>query len=306
METSEYPNEKLTLLANDMSERQIFFDSKRKWSVQNQPESFVRVVDVMGTDKSVTDAARVSYSGGGTKMIRKDIDLLRYLMRHQHYSPFAMCQVKLHLRMPLFVRDQLIRHDRFHWNIMSARYSEMPEERWQLHMHNIRAQGSDRNKQVGDGLLPQDLSERAEESYIFATQTARESYEELLRLGVCREQARAILPASQYTEAYVTATLGDWLQLLSQRVAPGAQQETRELAKTIEQCIFFFFPETLRAFWDYQRLAQSFSRLELHYLADMLTEDAVNELKEKKDPPEGMSVNEFKEFKDKISLLRNR
>ena len=103
----------------------------------------------MGDDAAIPQAARVSYAKG-TKTKRDDERLINFLMKNQHYSPFAMCQVKLHFRFPLYVNVQQLRHDRQHWNLMSARYSVMPEEKWTPDPEDIRGQGTG-NKQVGNG-----------------------------------------------------------------------------------------------------------------------------------------------------------
>ena len=178
-------------------------------------EGFVRLIDYMGSDAAIPQAARVSY-GAGTKTVREDSQLIRFLMRNEHFSPFAMCQVKLHLRLPIFVHNQFVRHDRFHWNVMSARYSEMPEESWQPKPVEVRGQGQG-NKQVGNGSMSPDAQAKASMDIARSYHQGRRTYEQLLEDGVCREQARTVLPMGQYTEAYVTANLGDWLLFLKAR-----------------------------------------------------------------------------------------
>jgi thymidylate synthase (FAD) len=221
----------------------------RKVEVLNS--GFVQIIDFMGTDESISQAARVSYAKG-TRKVSEDRDLIRFLMRHEHYSPFSMAQVKFHLRLPLFVHAQFIRHDRFSWNMMSGRYSVMPDEKWQpILPDDIRGQGSG-NKQVGSGKL----SEAAEEDAFIAVESsnhrAQLDYQELLGLGVCREQARTVLPQGQYTEGVVTANLGDWMLLLKQRLDSHAQQEIRVYAEAIQQILNQLFPISMEAFRDYQ------------------------------------------------------
>ena len=234
----------------------------------NSSGGFVRLVDYMGDDSSPAQAARVSY-GAGTKTVTEDKDLTRFLMRHEHFSPFAMAQVKIHMKFPIFIHNQMVRHDRFHWNLMSGRYSVMPEEKWSPEQEELRAQGKG-NKQVGSGELSFDHAKRAREILITANDDAQNSYEILLEHGVCREQARTILPLGQYSEGYATANLGDWLLFLKQRLAPGAQKEIQEYAIAISQILQRLFPTVMQAWEDYQLNAVTFSAQEMIWLRETL------------------------------------
>lgn len=234
---------------------------------------FVDLIDRMGTDESISQAARVSYAKG-TRKVSEDRDLIRFLMRHEHYSPFSMAQVKFHLRLPLFVHAQFIRHDRFAWNMMSGRYSVMPDEKWQPVLpEDVRGQGQG-NKQVGNGKL----SEIAEQDIYAAIQSANQHsqfvYQELLGLGACREQARTVLPQGQYTEGVVTANLGDWMLLLKQRLDPHAQSEIQVYAQAIEKILNELFPICMEAFRDYQLNRVIFSAQEMKIINALLQEDS--------------------------------
>ena len=234
----------------------------------NSSGGFVRLVDHMGDDSSPAQAARVSYSKG-TKTVTEDKDLTRFLMRHEHFSPFAMAQVKLHMRFPLFVHAQMVRHDRFHWNLMSGRYSVMPEEKWVPTPEEVRGQGKG-NKQVGDGELDTETSIGTSGLIRNAYRTSMCAYEQMLSDGVCREQARVVLPLGQYSEGYATANLGDWLLFLKQRLAPGAQKEIREYAEVIRDILFTLFPTIMQAWEDYQLNAVTFSAQEMIWIREAL------------------------------------
>lgn len=231
-------------------------------------DGFVRLVDHMGSDSAIVSAARVSYSKG-TVVKRKDEDLLRFLMRHEHYSPFSMCQVKFHVRMPLFINVQALRHDRFHWNLMSGRYSVMPTEKFSPEPEDIRGQGSG-NKQVGNGELDDNSQHVLSSVLKEANRQAETYYNLLLKEGMCREQARSILPFGQYTEGFVTANLGDWLLFLKQRLDPHAQLEIRVYAEAIRDELKKIFPVTIQAFEDYQLNSVTFSAMEMKTLRAML------------------------------------
>ena len=214
-------------------------------------DGFCKYIDHMGTDESISQAARVSYAKG-TRKVSEDRDLIRFLMRHEHYSPFSMATIKFHLRLPIFIHNQFIRHDRFHWNMMSGRYSVMPDEKWAPALpEDIRGQGQG-NKQVGNGKLDVEAEEDAFIAIESANHNSQLNYQELLNLGVCREQARAVLPQGQYTEGVVTANLGDWMLLLKQRLDPHAQLEIQVYAQAIEKILNELFPICMEAFRDYQ------------------------------------------------------
>lgn len=232
-------------------------------------EGFVRLIDYMGDDNAIPQAARVSY-GAGTKTVLEDAQLIRFLMRNEHFSPFAMCQVKLHLRLPIYVHNQFVRHDRFHWNVMSARYSEMPNEKWCPDSTEVRGQGKG-NKQVGNGEMDYDARNIAANTINAQNIGSQVVYQSLLDQGVCREQARTVLPMGQYTESYVTANLGDWLLFLKARLSPHAQLEIRVFANAIYNIFCDLFPVTMKAFKDYQLEGVKFSAQEMETLKAMLS-----------------------------------
>lgn len=206
----------------------------------------VRLVDSMGSDDAIVQAARVSY-GKGTKTIRDDRSLIRYLMRHGHTSPFEMCELKFHVRVPMDVWRQWIRHRTASVNEYSTRYSEAIDE-------CSKAQW---RKTEGSFTLEESHALSKEESEI--QKHAREVYEKRLAAGVVREQARKDLPLSNYTEAYWKIDLHNLLHFLKLRLHPHAQKEIRDYAEKIAAIVREKFPVTWQAFSDYRLKAVTFS-----------------------------------------------
>src|SRR5258705_2830005 len=179
-------------------------------------DGFVRVVDYMGADESVVQAARVSY-GAGTKRVHEDRGLIRYLLRHAHTTPFEMCEIKLHVRVPMDAWRQWIRHRMANVNEYSTRYSvaidaaqRTPDDKWRL-------QSAD-NRQGSAGFLPAEQGASLSASEATVQDQARRTYDERLAAGVAREQARKDLPLPTYTEAHWKADLHHLPQLLALRM----------------------------------------------------------------------------------------
>lgn len=228
-------------------------------------DGFVRVVDYMGTDSSIVQAARVSY-GKGTKKVNEDRGLIRYLMRHRHTTPMEMCELKLHVRVPMDHWRQWIRHRMASVNEYSTRYSEAidsaaktPAGKWRLQ--------SGRNKQGSSGYVPDTqgaILTVAEESLHAAL---RDAYQKRLDAGVAREQARKDLTLSTYTEAYWKIDLHNLLHFLSLRMDAHAQEEIRTYATVIgEEIVKAWVPISWEAFLDYRFHAMNLSRLDIEVL----------------------------------------
>nr|BDD46169.1 hypothetical protein 7 [bacterium] len=183
-------------------------------------------------------------------------------------------------------------HDRFHWNVMSARYSVMPKEKWTC--HGGWRLPSSTNKQAGENLLTGILSDEVspeiiDEDYNLPHDTplqdaatdiqetsymvSEESYNQLLNIGVCREEARSVLPMGQYTECFVTANLGDWMLFLKRRLDSHAQKEIRVYAHAIYDILSELFPVAVKAFMDFQHHAVTLSGPEISALREILAED---------------------------------
>ncbi|HEY6326427.1 MAG TPA: FAD-dependent thymidylate synthase [Candidatus Cybelea sp.] len=224
-------------------------------------DGFVRVVDYMGGDTSIVQAARVSY-GAGTKRISEDRGLIRYLMRHRHTTPFEMCEIKLHVRVPMDCWRQWIRHRTASVNEYSTRYSlaidaaqSTPERQWRRQAA-LNRQGSGEAIDLDTGST---LSERERQ----LQELARQVYDERIEAGVAREQARKDLPISTYTEAYWKINLHNLLHFLTLRMESHAQEEIRSYATVIGQKIVAAWcPFAWEAFVDYELESTHLSRLE--------------------------------------------
>ncbi len=224
-------------------------------------DGFVRVVDYMGDDSAIVQAARTSY-GKGTKRRHEDRGLIRYLMRHAHTTPFEMCEIKLHVRVPMDVWRQWIRHRTASVNEYSTRYSEAIDAAQRTSPGAWRLQSTG-NRQGSSGLLPPDEGKRLSDEEAALQRQVRDVYEARLAAGVAREQARKELPLSTYTEAYWKIDLQNLLHFLELRMDEHAQLEIREYANVIgEQIVAKWVPMTWEAFLDYRRGATRLSRIE--------------------------------------------
>ena len=224
-------------------------------------DGFVALVDCMGDDSSVVEAARVSY-GAGTRRVSDDRGLIRYLMRHRHTTPFEMAEIKLLVRVPMDTWRQWIRHRSASVNEYSTRYSvaidaaqATPPDAWRTQSAN--------NRQGSEGLLDDSVGEELSRSEAEFQQRARALYDERLQHGVAREQARKDLPLSTYTEAYWKIDLHNLLHFLALRMDAHAQWEIRQYATVIgEQIVRPLFPLVWEAFVDYRLEAMYLTRLD--------------------------------------------
>lgn len=229
-------------------------------------DGFVRLVDYMGSDESIVQAARVSY-GAGTKRVHEDRGLIRYLMRHRHTTPFEMCEVKLHLRVPMDAWRQWIRHRVSSTNEYSTRYSVAIDAAQRTEPGAWRRQAPGNRQGSGETLDPAEgaaLTARERE----VQELARRVYEERLERGVAREQARKDLPLSTYTEAYWKIDLHNLLHFLALRMDPRAQEEIRRYAEVIGgEIVRRWCPVAWEAFLDYRFHALELSRPERELVA---------------------------------------
>ncbi|MFO7653651.1 MAG: FAD-dependent thymidylate synthase [Candidatus Krumholzibacteriia bacterium] len=229
-------------------------------------DGFVRLVDYMGDDAAIVQAARVSY-GAGTRKVNDDRGLIRYLMRHRHTTPFEMCELKLHVRVPMDAWRQWIRHRMASVNEYSTRYSvaiataqRTAPEQWRL-----QAGG---NRQGSEGYLDAGAGAGLTEQERVLQDHARTVYDERLGLGVAREQARKDLPLCTYTEAYWKMDLHNLLHFLSLRMEAHAQEEIRAYARVIgEEIVARWVPAAWEAFLDYRFHGRVISRTEDEILA---------------------------------------
>ena len=245
-------------------------------------DGFVRLVATMGSDADVVQAARVSY-GAGTKTPSDDRGLIRYLMRHKHTTPFEMVEFKFHVRAPIFVARQWLRHRTASVNELSARYSVV--DTGYFLPETLRAQ-SETNKQCSgqdlDGAELLLLKQKASCDLAFHT------YDELVKKGCSRELARTHLPQSTYTEFYWKINLHNLLHFLKLRLDDHAQKEIRDLAEQVAVHVKATVPVTWEAFEDFVLGSVTLSRLEVealrtgaHTLGPGATKREENEFKEK-------------------------
>ena len=230
-------------------------------------KGFVRLVDSMGSDASIVQAARVSY-GEGTKKVSEDEGLIRYLLRHRHTTPFEMVQFKFHIKAPIFVVRQWHRHRMWSYNEESGRYSEMRDEFYVPAEHNVTFQNPD-NKQGGtseqvtplniknpddwwDCLTPEQVAESWSWEETFANEQAmvRSQYERLLGSGMRKELARINLPLAQYTQMYACVDLHNLFHFLKLRQDQHAQYEIRVYADAMLKLIKPIVPMAVNAYED--------------------------------------------------------
>lgn len=230
---------------------------------------FVYLVDYMGGDASIVQAARVSY-GIGTKTVNEDRGLIRYLMRHQHTTPFEMVEFKFHLKLPIFVARQMIRHRTANVNEYSGRYSVMPDEFYVPPVEHVTKQSATNRQGGGDAATPNEAAEVL--GIIEGEQRAvREGYERMLELDIRRELARVNLGVAQYTEWYWKNDLHNLFRFLMLRMDDHAQYEIRVYAEAMAQIVKAVAPVAWEAFEDYVLKARKFSGLEMEALERLLS-----------------------------------
>jgi len=272
-------------------------------------DGFVRVVDYMGSDESIVQAARVSY-GKGTKKVNEDRGLIRYLLRHSHTTPFEMCEIKLHLRVPMDCWRQWIRHRMANINEYSTRYSIAVDATQKTPPGEWRQQSSD-NKQGSEGFMDLPLGMELSQQEQELQDHARRVYNERVEKGIAREQARKDLPLSTYTEAYWKIDLHNLLHFLVLRMDNHAQFEIRSYANVIgHEIVRRWCPIVWEAFIDYRLRGSTLTRLEIDMIRAIQSGDADQSralaVKFGLLPPPGQEVKRNREREDleaKLTLL---
>ena len=253
---------------------------------------FVRVIDYMGDDSAITQAARVSY-GRGTKSVSNDEGLIRYLMRHWHSTPFEMCEIKLHVKLPVFVARQWIRHRTANVNEYSARYSILDREFYIPAPDSLAAQSTTNNQGRGD-VLEGAEAQRVLDILRDDSMRAYDHYEEMIsqegQQGLARELARMNLPANIYTQWYWKVDLHNLLHFLRLRADAHAQYEIRVYAEAIAKLVADWVPATYKAFEDYRMGGATLSATGLDCIRRMLKGETVTQ------ENSGMSKGEWREF----------
>ena len=267
---------------------------------------FVRVIDYMGDDAAIVQSARVSY-GKGTKKISNDKGLIKYLMRHRHSTPFEMCEIKFHIKLPIFIARQWIRHRTANVNEYSARYSILDKEFYIPAIENIATQSAVNNQGRGEVLSSEEaanvisiLKNDAEQTYA--------NYESLLnensdgdilddgKPGVARELARMNLTLNTYTQWYWKIDLNNLLHFLALRADAHAQYEIRVYAKIMMDIVKKWVPITYEAFDDYRVGGTELSGKEINLLKKIIKGETVSY------EDEGISKREWTELQRKFDL----
>jgi len=291
----------------------------------------VRVVDYMGDDPAIVQAARVSY-GSGTKTPSDDRSLIRYLMSHRHTTPFEMCEIKLHVKLPIFVARQWIRHRTASVNEYSARYSILANEFYIPDVQDIQPQ-STTNKQGRGGEMDEDVRRAMVETIRQHSEGSYQLYEELHTgwpwfdedgmlhseadedikqerdgtdwlqphnqgHGMARETARMVCPPNIYTEWYWKVDLHNLLHFLSLRADPHAQYEIRVYAEVICDIVRQWCPAAFEAFEDYVMNAVRFSAMEMELLRQIIKSHGILGVAQ----ATGMSIREHREFEKKLGV----
>ena len=256
---------------------------------------FVRVIDYMGDDAAIVQAARVSY-GDGTKHVQDDTALIRYLMRHRHTSPFEMCEIKLHVKLPIFVARQWIRHRTASVNEYSARYSIVEEEFYIPDCGNIRMQSST-NKQGGGECAPFSSAMGFVSQLRHESKSAFQVYDSNCDIGISRETARLVLPVNSYTQWYWKIDLHNLMHFLTLRSDPHAQYEIRAYAEVIATILERWVPITCQAWKDYRRDAVSLSAGSIRALKRVLSGEAAGDVHE-----DGVAAREWREVRAAMGI----
>ena len=267
---------------------------------------FIRVIDYMGDDSSIVQSARVSY-GKGTKKISNDKGLIKYLMRHRHSTPFEMCEIKFHIKLPIFIARQWIRHRTANVNEYSARYSILDKEFYIPSAENLAAQAAINNQGRGDALTDDEasnviqiLKKDAEQTYSNYETLLNESSEGNIidesKSGIARELARMNLTLNTYTQWYWKIDLNNLLHFLALRADDHAQYEIRVYADAMLDIVKKWVPLTYEAFEDYRIGGTELSAKEVNLMRKLLKGEKVSF------EEEGLSKREWSELQRKFEI----
>jgi len=267
---------------------------------------FIRVIDYMGDDSSIVQSARVSY-GKGTKKISNDKGLIKYLMRHRHSTPFEMCEIKFHIKLPIFIARQWIRHRTANVNEYSARYSILDKEFYIPSAENLAAQSAINNQGRGDALTDDEasnviqiLKKDAEQTYSNYETLLNESSEGNIidesKSGIARELARMNLTLNTYTQWYWKIDLNNLLHFLALRADDHAQYEIRVYADAMLDIVKKWVPLTYEAFEDYRIGGTELSAKEVNLMRKLLKGEKVSF------EAEGLSKGEWSELQRKFEI----
>ena len=262
---------------------------------------FIRVVDYMGDDSSIVQAARVSY-GRGTKKSLQDKGLINYLMRHRHTTPFEMCDIKFHIKLPIFIARQWIRHRTASVNEYSARYSILSNEFYVPERVNLSAQSTINKQGRSDDELPDDVADKVLALIKEDSEKCYRHYVEMMNeddqgniidentVGITRELARMNLTLNHYTEWYWKINLHNLLHFLALRADSHAQYEIRVYAQAMLDVVKAWVPYAYEAFVEHSMNGTNISRKGMEVIRQMIDGKEVSQ------ESSGMSKREWSEL----------
>ena len=266
----------------------------------------VALLDVMGCEQDILDAARISYSSNKDKIHTPEEDrrLMRYLVRHRHTSVLEMAECKFYLKVPIFVVRQLIRHRTANVNEISGRYSELPEDYYVPDVQHLGAQSTDNKQGRTEVTDPADVMlAKAQQTIRLQGHEAFETYDSLLHVSqISRELARMVLPLSTFSELIWKCDLHNLFHFLRLRLDTHAQYEIQVMAQAMYDAIRPHFPFAVEAFEDYQLYSQTLSRMDQRLLARVLQGET---LTEDLAISEGLTLREYREFTAWLSRLQS-
>ena len=247
-------------------------------------KGFVRLVDYLGSDQRIVQSARVSY-GKGTKTVSQDAGLIDYLLRHQHTSPFEQVVFTFHVKMPIFVARQWVRHRTGRMNEVSGRYSIMKDEFYVPETKDIEPQSKDNKQGRSDEPFDEAKAKEIQAALQKGQKDSYDSYSELLDTGLAREVARINLPLSLYTEFYWQMDLNNLFRFLKLRLDGHAQYEIRQYAQVMLELVRKVCPMAVASFENDMNRAVSFTGEEMEALRAVL--------KGQPNPLEGKKLERF-------------
>lgn len=257
---------------------------------------FIRVIDYMGNDNSIVQAARVSY-GNGTKKVSEDKALINYLMRNNHTSPFEMCEIKFHIKLPIFVARQWIRHRTASVNEYSARYSKMEGDFYIPKKEDLSTQSSVNKQGRSSEMLSEIDTDKTLSIFKNDSQNCYDHYINMLEYepGLSREIARINLTLNTYTEWYWKINLHNLLHFLELRIDSHAQHEIRQYANIILGIVEKWVPYTHSAFIEYRLYGYKISKTSMNVIKSMLKGESISQ------ENSGLSKREWNELLNSLS-----
>lgn len=267
-------------------------------------KGFIKLIDSMGSDRGIVNAARVSY-GKHEEIADDDTNnrLIRYLMRHEHMTPFEMAEMVFLAKCPIFVAREWMRHRTFSFNEISARYKQLDADYYVPEINRIGTQSKTNKQGTSEEYIDPNVKYLHQTEIEMAQYDVNQTYETLCNEGVAKELSRIVMPVGQYTEFYVKGSLRNWLHFCQLRCAPNAQYEIREYADQILSYIASIFPLTYAAWRDYKYEAVRFSMQEME-LVSILINSRIPWDEENQDEFKGTSNltdREWQELKEKLN-----